>query len=427
MAPDARRALIRAVCVSLAGGAAGIVLLLQACFGPTGPPPVAEPSRLSSPAALAPFFTALDARDLRHPVRILQIGDSHTANDSFSGRLRERFQRKFGAAGRGWLPAGIPFKYYRPALVSVSESGWRHVKPGDSAGLALGLDAVAAQSQPPDATMAIESTESAGFDRFEVEFLTRPNGPAFTVAVDGGAPVRVSTAAASAAVARFDLPLDRPARRIELHAEGRAPVALLGWSVERRTSGVIYENHGTIGATIDLVGRMSPQTVSFELADRRPALLVVAFGTNEGFDEALEPNRYAARFAEHVAALRRAADGVPVLVIGPPDGNRVGRGCSATVCRADGNGDDCAWHEPAKLAAVRDAQRRVAAQHGWAYWDWFAAMGGTCSIDRMASAEPPLAARDHVHLTKPGYEAMADLLFGDVMREYEKWKTPRTG
>ncbi|HZK89212.1 MAG TPA: hypothetical protein VFC56_03600 [Stellaceae bacterium] len=51
-------------------------------------------------------------------------------------------------------------------------------------------------------------------------------------------------------------------------------------------------------------------------------------------------------------------------------------------------------------------------------------MGRSCSIDRMASADPPLAARDRVHLTKPGYEAMADLLFGDVMREYEKRKAP---
>ena len=34
---------------------------------------------------------------------------------------------------------------------------------------------------------------------------------------------------------------------------------------------------------------------------------------------------------------------------------------------------------------------------------------------------------DHVHLSTPGYEAMADLLFGDLMRGYEAWKAqPRT-
>jgi lysophospholipase L1-like esterase len=426
MDADRRRTLGRAVCVSLAVAFVGIFLLLQACFGPAAPPhgPAAAPTRLSSPEALASFFAALDAGGSRR-VRILQIGDSHTANDAFSGRIRERLQGKFGAAGRGWLPAGIPFKYYRPALVNVSESGWQHLRPADHAGLALGLDAIAAESQPPDATMAIESTEAAGFDRFAVEFLTRPNGPAFTVAVDGAEPIRVSTAAAAAAIDRFDLPLDRPARHVELRVEGREPVDLLGWAVERQAPGVIYENHGTIGATVDLLGRMTPEAVSFELAERQPALLIVAFGTNEGFDDSLDLERYPARFAGYVETLRRAARGAPVLVLGPPDGNRVGHGCTPTNCGT--GGDDCAWHEPAKLAPVRDLQRRVAAQHGWAYWDWFGAMGGACSIDRMASADPPLATRDHVHLTKAGYSAMADLLYGDLMREYERWKaSPRT-
>jgi GDSL-like lipase/acylhydrolase family protein len=427
MGAEHRRGPCRTVAASLVAAAGGFFLLLEACFGPAKPPPAALPveTRLSSPEALAPFFTALEASKNQPPVRILQIGDSHTANDSLSGRLRERLQARFGAAGRGWLPAGIPFRYYRPALVGVSESGWQHETTSNSRDLAMGLDAVAAVSQPPDATMTIASTETAGFDRFAVEFLTRPNGPAFTVAVDGGPPVRGSTAAASPALKTFDLPLEHPARQVELRTEGRDPVALLGWTVERQHAGVIYENHGTIGATVDLLGRMAPEAVSFELGERRPALLIVGFGTNEGFDDSLELGRYAARFAANLETLRRAAHGVPVLVLGAPDGNRVARGCAPVAC-GSGAGD-CTWHEPANLAAIRDIQRRVAAQQGWSYWDWFGAMGGSCSIDRMASADPPRAARDHVHLTKSGYEGTADLLYGDVMRAYEIWKaSPRT-
>jgi lysophospholipase L1-like esterase len=389
---------------------------------------------------LAPFFAALaalDGKEARQPVRILQIGDSHTANDSLSGRLRERLQARFDAAGRGWLPAGIPFKYYRPHLVSVSENGWQHVKPNDHAAVALGLDAVAAASQPPDAVMTIESTEPTGFDRFAVEFLTQPDGSAFTVAIDDAAPIRVPTAATAAAIKSVDLPLGHPAHQVELRAVGRPPVVLLGWSVERRAPGIIYENHGTIGATVGLIGQMTPEAVSFELRERRPALLIVAFGTNEGFDDGLDLGRYAARFQANVEMLQRAAGGVPVLLLGMPDGNRVARGCTATRCgvqveaggdaNGDASGSECAWREPAKLAAVRDLQRRIAAQQGWAYWDWFAAMGGTCSIDRMTLAAPPLAMQDHVHLSSPGYQAMADLLFADLMRDYEIWKAqPRT-
>jgi lysophospholipase L1-like esterase len=264
-----------------------------------------------------------------------------------------------------------------------------------------------------------------GFDRFAVEYLTQPNGSAFAVAVDGGAPVRVSTAAATPAIKRFDLTPDRPGRRVDLHAAERPPVVLLGWTIERQAPGVIYENHGTIGATIGLLEQMTPEAVSFELDERRPALLIVAFGTNEGFDNDLDLNRYATRFQADVEALRRKAHDVPVLVLGPPDGNRAERGCQPDPCGS--TTEECAWREPARLAPVRDIQRRVAAEQGWAYWDWFAAMGGICSIDRMTGANPPLAMPDHVHLSSPGYQAMADLLFADLMRSYEIWKArPRT-
>jgi hypothetical protein len=412
--------------LALSAAVIGTLFLLQACFTSSSSPPSPAPveKRLSSPDALAPFFAALAAleqRQAQRPVRIIQIGDSHTANDSFSGDLRELFQHRFGAAGRGWLPAGIPYKYYRPQLVSVSESGWRHVKPNDhEPGLAFGFDAVDAESDPRDVVMAIESTDAAGFDRFAVEYLTQPKGSAFTVQVDAAAPVRVSTAA-QPAIARFELPLDHAAHRVELRASGKPPVVLLGWAVERGEAGVIYENHGTIGATVDLLAQMTPEAVAYELSIRQPALLVIAFGTNEGFADNLDLDRYAGRFQSDVASLRRQAPGVPVLILGPPDGNRVAKDCTPARC-GSGTGD-CAWQEPPRLAGVRDIERRVSADQGWAYWDWFAAMGGTCSIDRMANADPILAMPDHVHLSRAGYEGIADTLFGDLMNAYSDWKS----
>jgi lysophospholipase L1-like esterase len=276
--------------------------------------------------------------------------------------------------------------------------------------------------------MAIDSGEPQGFDRFAIEFLARPNGSAMTVQFDDGAPVRVSTAAANGAIKRFEQALDKPAHRAELRVLAeRPPVDLLAWTVERRSPGIVYENHGVIGATVGLLGRITPAAVTFELGERRPALLVVAFGTNEGFDDKLDAERYAAQFHDRVAALQRQAPSASLLVLGPPDGNRVAPGCTATACRRDGGStaDQCAWQAPSPLAAVRAAQRRVAAEHGWAYWDWFDAMGGTCSIDRLAARDPPLAAADHIHLTRAGYSAIADLLFADLIAEYDKWRARR--
>src|SRR5215475_9820618 len=126
MVGDRGGAAYRVVAAALLG-LLSIASNVAAAAGPAGE------VRLANAAALEPFFVALaglGSRRARLPVRILQIGDSHTANDSFSGRLRERLQAKFGAAGRGWLPAGVPYAYFRPALVTVSETGWRHKRPG---------------------------------------------------------------------------------------------------------------------------------------------------------------------------------------------------------------------------------------------------------------------------------------------------------
>jgi lysophospholipase L1-like esterase len=289
--------------------------------------------------------------------------------------------------------------------------------------VAFGLDAVAAQNQPTQAAdMALDASEAAGFNRVAVEYLTQPDGSPLTVQIDDNAPLRVSTAAAQAAIKTFDLPLDRTARHVELRADGRPPVTLLGWTAERRVPGIIYENHGTIGATVDILTQMTPEAVAYELAERRPALLIVAFGTNEGFADTIDFDRYAQRYRAALAELRRRAPQAPILVIGTPDANRAARDCQPAPARCGTSADACTWVEPRKLAGVREVQRHIADEAGWAYWDWFRAMGGTCSIDRMALLDPPLAAADHVHLTRAGYEGIADTIFGDLMNAYSEWK-----
>ncbi len=365
------------------------------------------------------------------PLRILQIGDSHTANDAFSSRLREALQARFDAAGRGWLPAGIPFRYYRPRLIEVTATGWRQLGPREAGPeIPLGLDAAVAESEHPGAAMNLVNTEAQGFDRLGLEFIARPAGPPLQVRIDGQAPILVSTAAAGLRAERVTIPVGPGAHRVALTAIDPRPVALLGWGIERDRPGIVYENHGTIGATVALLGQMNPETVAAELADSRPALLVVAFGTNEGFDDALDLGAYQARFRAYVSALQQMAPRAAILVLGAPDGNRLDPSrlrdeARQDVCAASAGGATaplCSWREPPNLAAVRAIQKRVAAEQGWAFWDWSQAMGGACSMHRLFLRDPPLAFADHVHLNGAGYAAAADVLFFDLINAYEHWK-----
>jgi lysophospholipase L1-like esterase len=389
--------------------------------------PAGAGEHLTNRAALRPFFDALRRVELhrtKQPVRILQIGDSHTANDSFSGRLRERFQARFGAAGRGWLPAGIPYNYFRPALVTVSEAGWQHLRPGHAgSGDLFGIDAVMARAETAGANMHLTAEEPAGFERVAVEFVARPGGAPLLLRIDTAPPLRIPTSAPHAAIGRFRRTLPRAAHQIELIAS-KAGQEVLGWSGERRGAGIIYENHGTIGATAALLSQLDPVAVDFELKERRPALLVIAFGTNEGFRDNLDLRAYAQRFRAAVADLHRAAPGAAILIIGAPDGERLPKGCSrqpAPDCAATAAAaGDCNWSAPRNLGLVRDVQRRIAVSQGWAFWDWSAALGGRCSMSRLFKQDPPMAMPDHVHLSKLGYTASADILFDDLMTEYAR-------
>src|SRR5262249_12881631 len=138
------------------------------------------------------------------------------------------------------------------------------------------------------------------------------------------------------------------------------------------------------------------------------------FGTNEGFDDGLDLGQYAMRFRSAVATLR--AKGAAVLVLGPPDANRRDRNCggdsgSAGCGTAAGA---CGWQVPRNLTTVAALQRRIAGQMAASFWDWSEATGGVCGMHGLVTRDPPLAMPDHVHFNKPGYAAMADLLFADL-------------
>lgn len=431
--------------------------------------------------ALARLFAALgriDDHDARGPVSIVQVGDSHSAGDFFSARMRELFQARFGAVGRGLLPPGRADRYYDPKLVSVSQSGWqRESSRGGGAGLVPFGIAGVTQCSRGQARMTLTSDEPAGFDRVTVVFRRRPDGGSFAVSVDDGDTRMVSTRGEAETV-RAEFTTGGGSRTLAVSASGDGEVDLLAWGTHRHAPGVLYQNFGIIGAQVDVLGYCDPQSVSTELHDA--ALLVVEYGTNEAFGSVGDLADYRDRFAQRVGALADAAPQASILIIGPPDVNRRTRlaGGNALACVAPtpeaflgepgdsaapvlslaalhgrtaahghghakaarlapggrrrqvrahpagaGGGGGAAWARPAQVDIVVAAQQGVAAREGWAFWDWSAAMGGPCSMVGWVGQH--LGRADHVHMSADGYGQSAELLFRDIMGRYDTWRGDR--
>jgi lysophospholipase L1-like esterase len=400
------------------------LLFTASCTQPQGLSDAEIAARLGPAAPLLPFYHALlplEGGARSTPVVVLQIGDSHTANDSFSGRMRELFQARFGDAGRGVLPPGLPYRYYRPAGVSVTSQGWKVVSSfrPDSTG-PFGVTGLRQHADGP-AEMTLLADDPGDLDHGEIEVLRQPGGGTIDVELERGGHATISTNGPTEQAVWLPVPSAPGSHTLTVRARGDGPTDVLAWSAARGRPGVIYANLGTIGASVDLMDSWDQAMLHQDLAHLAPALIVLAFGTNEGFRDSTDPAVYAATFAARLRDLHAAVPGAALLVLGPPDGDRrVRKGTVASSDCGDPN-----WSEPPKLDAIREVERTVAARENAYFWDWRAAMGGPCSMLRWATTVPPLAAPDHVHLFAPGYQATAEMLFRAIMDGYERYRALR--
>lgn len=108
---------------------------------------VGQPGYLDAPAGtLDRWFEVLAAAERGEPqgrALALFFGDSHTAGDSMTSRLRTTWQARFGDAGRGLVAAGKPnARHYYQRDVRYGASGvWRAAvggKVGDAEPFGVG-------------------------------------------------------------------------------------------------------------------------------------------------------------------------------------------------------------------------------------------------------------------------------------------------
>lgn len=185
------------------------------------------------------------------------------------------------------------------------------------------------------------------------------------------------------------------------------------WRLQGRFEGapIHLHAHGVVGATLSGMAEREPL---FDDGETGPDLVIIAYGTNEGFDELLDPRAYEALLRGQIERVRRAAPGAAILILGAPEAMR---GDGGGTCAGDA---ERRWKAPEMLTVVRDVQHRVAASTGVAFWDWRGRMGGDCSAHALTLGETPLMRGDHVHFTGTGGAWIGSLLFADLMTAYAR-------
>lgn len=393
--------------------AIGLLAVFAAAQAPVSPASGCFSATLCDAGAVPALLGKLrGANREARPVHILQIGDSHTAGDMITNGLRTRLQARYGHGGRGVLAAGRPYSGYITWGVTASQSqGWSvnalYGRGHDGQGPPIGLAGFTQTAWRAGERLGI-ATDSGehDFDRMVVCALTRPG--AGTVSLRLGEEAQTwSLAAPGQGAACRTIEADRPVSSASVTTLGDGPVSITSFGTFRRSGGVVVSNLGVVGAQLQHLERADDGVVRQELAAWRPDLIILAFGTNEGFSTRASTSDYEAGLRGQVARIRRQAGrDVPIMLLGAPD----------AASRSSGIGAGCGsgWYTPSFLGQVRSVQRRVARELGLGFWDWEQAMGGRCAARAWQSQG--MMRGDMVHFTPEGGDRIGAMIFADIER-----------
>lgn len=333
-------------------------------------------------------FVATLSQSRDRKIHLFQLGDSHTAADLMSDPLRDHFQQKYGDGGPGFIsPLAVPGNRYSHVRFS-RDSGWALTTSRKNSGQNFSLGGNIAQPIREQNQASFSLTD--GQASLQVQALYRTQGNSELKLQNVSHPLKDT---GGQWVFSPSYNINSPVS-FSLSSQGNP--ALGGWMLTRPGGGVILSAAGINGAQISMLNKWQSgwqQT----LAQLQPDMVMLAYGTNEAFNDDLDINAYRTLLTEQISALRSQLPNSVIMLIGPG---------SSVMHKQAGQ---CSSREPANLAAVIATQRDVARQEKLLFWDWYAFMGGPCGIDRWA--ERGLARPDRVHLSADGYKKSADALW----------------
>lgn len=387
------------------------------------------------------LFTMLAAAERSEPnarALLMFFGDSHTAGDSMTSRLRSTLQSRFGDAGRGLVAAGRPAaKHYYQRDVRYGARGvWRAAVGGKSGDTEpFGIVGLRVYGERKGAQLWVETCPDcrAGTSvaQFEILYQAGPDRGVLRYRVDDGTWQAIETKTAPIEPphpARQVIAVTDGPHKLTLEHGGGGVLDLYGVVLERSRPGVIVDSLGVVGRRLGSLRSWDWSVIGDQLATRDPRLVVLQYGTNEADDPDLDLAAIAGYYDETILRIRAAAPTASILILGPPDmGVREGGKACDRMKRRDAGVvvPECEWRTPSVLTELIAVQHAAAARNKVAFFDTLSAMGGPHRMHGWVTAEPRGAFKDHVHFTDAGYQMWADALSSALLAEYDRWRTAR--
>lgn len=336
------------------------------------------------------------------PVRILQLGDSHTAGGHFSRRLQLRFQTRFGAGFGGLLPPGQAGPGGPPDIRIAQSPHWSttQVRGKEAQNTyTLGLGGFVGAGTAPFQTVSYSFPEKSHLSRlFVYSESLDPSDRPFRLYEGDRERLPNYTRGNSPSSTRSVFELEGNTDRLTVLARNDASRArLLGLVALSSKPGIVFSAHGLNGARFGILDEWDSKITHAQLHDYNPHLLILAFGTNDVVNTRYAPAEFHASLTNTATWISRHLPNAAILLVMPP--------------HAPKNGGETANN----LRSARNLMARFASERGWRTWDWSQVTAARCTPGCLTHDGEAMFQPDGIHLSHKGYEESADMLFEAIL------------
>lgn len=329
-------------------------------------------------------------------LHIVQLGDSHTASDTMTDALRTQLQHKLGNGGMGWAMP-MYFNGQRMAKFGYDNVNWQPIYSRGTHDENYTLGGMLAKPLEDGATLTIKAKHPENVQKITVSIrqTTQDNrligidatGKTFSIE----APIKNGQWQTTqfTATLPFTIQAERPIN-----------TALGGWwALNPDNKGAVVSALGINGSELAHWERWNTQAWQQELATIRPQLIILAYGTNEAYNN-VDAQTVQKVLTQRIQQIRQTSPQSAIMIISAPEILKNTRKLCGT--------------RPTHLSTIQKAQRQVAEQQHTFYWDWQQAMGGQCSMNRWIQQGKAL--KDGVHFSQSGYQQLGKLLANDILQ-----------
>jgi len=353
--------------------------------------------------------------------RVLHLGDSTLGVDGIPHAIRTRMQRRFGDGGAGLILLKRYSLSYKPASVRLrGGDNWDHCYiayqcRGDGHYGIGGL--IVSASSSASTTIATLPTNDANpigthFSKAELWYAASPIGGDIAIKLDGQLERKIPSKAPDihGIEDRWEtIEVESGPHTLEIAAAGGGKSRVYGVVLETDGPGVVWDSTSMIGAFTKRLLAWDPDHIAAQINHRDPALIVFTYGGND-------LRRIVAGTLDEDGYVEEAGAVLELLRAGKPE-------ASCLVTSVIDHGRSGTYDVKSEhIAIMVQAQRRVAAERGCAFFDTWAAMGGPGSIREWLAASPRLAEPDLKHLNHRGRELMGQWIHEALLAGYVAYR-----